>query len=216
MKKTRVSRPPKLKTGTRRPVETWHGGGDLEIVQYARSLQGAAKALVATLERDRGAGTQWDACPVVLLYRQALELNLKMLVGEGSSFLPTPTDPISLSTTHSLRWVTQIVCQIIRAVKWESEFRCAGVSSLADFSSLVNEVESFDPVTRATRSARSPKPVSDFYRHFDIFTFAARLDALLGLLDSTADGLAAEWDLRQAAMAGGEVSGAGGFGQTIQ
>ena len=216
MKKPPVRRPPRPNPGPRPPVQTWHNGGDIEILQYARSLQNAAKLLVAKLDVDRSAGTEWDACPVVLLYRQALELKLKMLVGEGSNFLPSPTDPISLSTTHSLRWLAQIVCQIIRAVKWENEFKCEGVSSLADFTAIVNEVEGFEPVTRTIRSAKHPKSVSEFYRNFDAFTFATKLNALLDLLDSTADALAAEWDLRSEAMAGGKVGGAGGFGLTIQ
>jgi len=62
-----------------------------------------------------------------------LKLHLKFLIGDGSSFLKSPTDHISLAKTHSLRWLAQIVCQIIRAVKWESDFRCEGVASLAGF-----------------------------------------------------------------------------------
>lgn len=132
------------------------------------------------------------------LYRQALELNLKLLVGEGSNFLKTRTDPISLSTTHSLRWLALIVCQIIRAVKWEREFTCEGVSSFAGFSALVSEVESYDHVARAIRSssAKGPDPVPEFYRTFKVFRFAMKLDALLDLLHVTADALAATWDQR--------------------
>ena len=213
---TRLTNP---KAGSRSPRDTWHGGGDIELHQYARSLQNAAKSLVAKLELDRSIRADWDACPIVLLYRQSLELNLKMLVGEGSNFLPSPTDPISVFKTTSLRWLAQIVCQVIRAVKWESEFKCEGVSSLAEFSAVVNEVESFDPVARAVRSARTKDPdsVSDYYRTFDIVEFAKKLDALLGLLDSTADALAAEWDRRaEAAAAFSELDGCGDFKPTIQ
>jgi hypothetical protein len=215
MKKTPASRLSKMKTEGRSPVESWHAGGDIEILQYARSLRTAASTLVGKLKRDRSAKAAWDICPVVLLYRQALEINLKMVVGEGSNFLEKRTDPISLSTTHSLRWLAQIVGQIIKKVGWESEFKCECVSSLAEFSALVNEVETFDPVTRAIRSARSPNSVSEFYRNFDIFQFATRLDAVLDLLASTADALAATWDMREEPMAGGEFDG-GVFTPTIQ
>jgi hypothetical protein len=196
MKKNPTRRLSKTKTGSRRPVETWHNGGEIEILAYARSLRYAAHILTSRLQLERNAKAIWDICPVVLLYRQALEIHLKMLVGEGGNFLPSPTDPVSLSTTHSLRWLAQIVCQIIRAVKWESEFKCDGVSSLTDFSTVVNEIEIFDPVTRAIRSARTPSSVSKFLRTFDLLTFATRLDALLTLLDATADALAAELDQR--------------------
>ena len=190
-------------------LPSWHNGADAEIHLYARSLQQAAKTLVGKLEPDQeldqepdqSARTDWDACPIVLLYREALEL--QALVGEGSNFLKTRTHPISLFRTHSLRWLAQIVCQIIRTVGWEADFTCEGVSSLADFSALVDEVESFDPVTRAIRSSRAKgaNSVSQFYRTFNVAQFAKKLDGLLDLLGATADALAATWDLQT------EVSG---------
>lgn len=82
---------------------TWHNGRDLEIGFYARSLQQAAKKIIATLDFPPSPKTAWDACPVVLLYRAAIELQMKLLVSEGCKFLPSPTDPISLSKTRSLR-----------------------------------------------------------------------------------------------------------------
>jgi len=209
MKKTSASRLLRLKARSRSTGDSWHNGGDIEILQYARSLQNAAKTLTGKLNLDKSDETGWDICPVVLLYRQALEIHLKMVVGEGSNFLPSPTDPVSLSTTHSLRWLAQIACQIIKAVKWESEFKCEGVSSLAGFSAVVSEVEAFDPVGRVIRSAGSPNCASEFLRNFDIFKFATKLDALLQLLDSTADALAAEWDQRTD-FCGGD------FSRTIQ
>ena len=104
--------------------------------------------------------------------------------------------PISLSHTHSLRWLAQLVCQVIKTVGWEREFTCECVSSLADFSALVNEVESLDPVARAIRSssAKDASSVSQYYRTLNIVEFAKKLDGLLNLLDVTADALAATWD----------------------
>ena len=191
------------KPGPHSAVRNWHNGSDVEIHFYARSLQNAAKTLVEKLDLDQNARADWDGYPVVLLYREALELHLKALVGEGSSFLKTRTDPISLSRTHSLRWLAQIVCQIIRVVKWESDFKCDGVANLADFSVLVNEVESFDPVTRAIRSssAGGKGSVSQFYRTFNVVQFAKRMDALFDLLDVTADALAATWDQQAETLA---------------
>jgi len=216
MKKTPARRLSKTKTESRTTADTWHNGGDTEILQYARSLQKAATTLVGKLELDQSSRTAWDVCPVVSLYRQALEIHLKMLVGEGSKFLASPTDPISLSTTHSLRWLAQIVCQIIKKVGWQREFKCLGVSSLAEFSVLVNDVEGFDPVARSIRSAETPNSVSEFYRDFDILTFAANMDALLTLLTVTSDALAATWDLQEDATAGAEFGSRDDVGQTIQ
>jgi hypothetical protein len=197
----------------------WHNGGDIEIGFYARALHKAAKKLIASLDLEPNHKTAWDACPVILLYRQAVELHLKFLIGDGSNFLKSPTDHISLAKTHSLRWLAQIVCQIIRAVKWEAEFKSEGIASLADFSTLVDELESLDPVAVAVRPAnRRPDGwVPSQLQTPNVVRFAKRLDALLDLLAATADGLAADWDLQQEGIsAETHFSGGDDFGPTIQ
>jgi hypothetical protein len=74
----------------------WHNGGDIEIGFYARSLHKAAKSLIASLNLEPNTKGAWDACPVVLLYRESVELHLKALVDEGCNFLPSPTDPLTV------------------------------------------------------------------------------------------------------------------------
>ena len=151
-------------------------------------------------------------CHDAVLYREAIELHLKALVSEGNNFLRTKVDPISLYKTDSLRWLAQIVCQIIRAVEWENEFRCEGVSDLTEFSAVVNDLERLDPVKCAVMSARigvlgTPPPPM---QKVNAVEFACRMDALIDLLDSAADALAATWEM----MAGGAEGGAGS-GHTI-
>lgn len=200
-------------------MEAWHNGGDAEIYSYAQSLEKAAKVLVGKLELDQKGGTDWDACPVILLYRQALELSLKAVVGEGSNFLKSRTDPISLFRSHSIRWLAQIVCQIIKTVGWENDFTCEGVTSLADFSAVVNEVEILDPVMRAVHSstAGGKDRVSEYYRAFNVAQFARRMNGLLNLLDATADALAATWHERAEVMAADEeLSDGADFDPRIQ
>jgi hypothetical protein len=110
--------------------------------------------------------------------------------------LPSPTDPVTLYKTHSLHWLPQIVCQIIKAVKWESEFKCEGVSSLVAFSALVSELEALDPVAVAVHSGdRRPDGwVTQQLQPPNVVRFVKRLDALMDLLDATADALAATSD----------------------
>jgi hypothetical protein len=218
-KKPHVLRSPKPKAAAQSDDRHWHNGGDVEIYLYARSLHKAAKTLIATLNLEPNPKTAWDACPVILLYRQAVELHLKALVCEGGNFLPSPTDPITLYKTHSLRWLAQIVCQIIRAVKWESDFTCEGVASLAEFSALIAELETMDPVAVAVHSAsrRRDGSVPNQLQPPKVVQVAKKLDGLLDLLDVTADALAATWDKRADGMAGDEKFHAGGrFKRTIQ
>ena len=196
-KKPSVLRFPKPSTVAQPDNRHWHNGGDIEIMFYARSLHEAARSLIATLDLKPNPKTAWDGCPVIHLYRQAVELQLKMLVGEGSELLKSPVGHITLSKTHSLRWLAQLVGQIIKNVKWEGEFQCEGVASLADFNSLVTELEELDPVAVAvlSKNRRPDGWVPDQLTPPNVVQFAKRLDALLNLLDATAHGLAATVDM---------------------
>src|ERR1019366_9156751 len=197
-KKPPVLRFPNPKAAARTDDRHWHNGGDIEIGFYARSLHKAAKTLIATLDLQPNTKGAWDACPVILLYRKAIELHLKALVDEGGNFLKERTDSITLYKTHSLRWLAQIACQIVKTVRWESEFKCEGVASLADFSALVNELEALDPVSCAVQSGSRGRDgsVPHQLQPPNVVRFAGKLDALLDLLDVTADALAATWDRR--------------------
>ena len=197
-KKPPVIQFPKSSTVAQPDDRSWHNGGDIEIHQYARSLHRAAKTLVGTLDLEPNPKTAWDACPVVLLYREAIELHLKALIGEGGNFLPSPTDHITLYKTHSLRWLAQIICQIIKKVGWESEFKCEGVASLADFSALVNELEAVGPVSCVVHAEKRGLPgvIPAQLQRSRVVELFPKLDSLIDLLAATADGLAAEWDLR--------------------
>jgi hypothetical protein len=194
---------------------SWHNGGDIEIALYARSLHRAAKTLIQTLDLQPNPKTAWDAGPVILLYRQSVELHLKALVDEGCNFLPSPTDPISLYKTHSLRWLAQIVCQIIKTIQWENEFRSEGIASLSDFTALVNELEALDPVSCAVDadSRRGDGSVPHQLQPPNVIRLAKRLDGLLDLLDATTDAMAATWNQ----LSGEEPFHPGGdFKPTIQ
>jgi hypothetical protein len=117
-----------------------------------------------------------------------------------------------------LRWLAQIVCQIIKAVRWENEFKCEGIATLADFSALVNDLEALDPVSIAVHSGKGVRhdgSVPHQLQPPNVVQFAENLDCLLDLLDSTADALAAEWDLRSEGPTEANGNG-GGFEPTIQ
>jgi hypothetical protein len=178
---------------------TWHNGGDIELHLYARSLRRAVKTLLASLDFRPNPVTGWDAAPVVLLYRQAMELHLKELVVEGGGLLLSPVDPMTLYKTHSLRWLAQIVSQIIKAAGWETKFTCEGVAVLAAFQALVAELEAADPVASAVMSIdrRRDGSVPPFLQPPNVVELAKRLDAALDLLEATTDALAATAALEQ-------------------
>jgi len=185
---------------------------DQDLWLHARSFHTAAKKLAEALESDSGPFIEFAACPVVFMYRHALELHLKAIVlGEGGNFLVTKPDRLSIQKTHSVSWLAQFVVQIVTVLQWEKEFKCEGIENLDGFKAAVQEVNSVDPgsysvhlpvTTEAQDSAQGQAKST-------IRNFAHRMDALLELLNATADALAAEWDMRsevyEAEWQGGDI-----------
>ena len=182
------------------PYDKWHNGAGIEIGLYARSLHRAAKVLLEKLDRCENTRTAWDVCPIVTLYREAVQLQMKFLIDEGGRFLNSPTDALILAKTRSIRWLAQIVCQVIRAVKWESEFRCDGVSNLAAFSTVIAELETMEPVGAATLAGRAKRTIGDVppqLKRENVLDLVLKLDSLLELLAATTHRLAATAQLME-------------------
>src|SRR6202035_4508052 len=92
----------------------------------------------------------------------------------------------------SVCWLAQFVCQIVTALGWQDEFRCKGIENLVEFKAFVEGMSSVDPGSYVfslpeDRDAEGPFSVPDF---------AQKMDALLDLLDLTAEALAVELDVR--------------------
>jgi hypothetical protein len=174
----------------------WPNIPSRDIFLHAQSFHKAAKALAA-FQLDASPLADFDVSPVVFMYRHAVELHLKAIVlGDGGNFLATKPDALSVHKTHSVSWLAQFVCQIITAVKCEKEFRCEGIENLADFKAVVEKLNVVDPgsyIFRLPVSAEGQDSVPDQVK-LTIREFGRKMDALLELLDSTADALAATWD----------------------
>ena len=115
---------------------------------------------------------------------------------------------LSIRKTHSIPWLAQFVSQIITATGWEQEFKCEGVENLADFKAVIDDFNSVDPGSYVCHWPVDPEALSS------VRAFVRKADTLLELLASTADALAAEWDLRDEATEEDDRSG-GGFEPTI-
>jgi hypothetical protein len=212
------TRLPVSNPGPHKAVLNWRNVPVEDLFLYARSFHTAAKKLAGSPQLDATPFTDFDACPVVFMYRHAVELQLKALVlGEGGNFLATKPDPISIYKTHSVSWLAQFVCQIVTALTWEKEFRCEGIENLADFKAVVEDINSVDPGPHAFRYPVNTEGQGSVPGQvkLSVREFARRMDALVELLASTADALAAEWDLRSGGAT--ETNGSvGGFEPVIQ
>jgi len=163
-----------------------------DLFFHARSFHLAAKKLAGALEFGSSRFAEFDVSPVIFLYRHALELHLKTLIlGGGGNFLAEKPDLISISQSHSVSWLAQFVRQILTALGWENEFKCDGIENFDDFKSLVGQLNSADPGLYVFRSPVDPRS------EVAVREFVKRMDRLLDLLESTADALAAEWNLRR-------------------
>ena len=198
-KKTSRSRLLISNPGPHNTVLNWNNAPEEEFCVYARAFHTAAKTLVANLDLDRTARSDWDACPVVFLYRHALELYLKALVlGDGSNILASKPDSASIYRSHSLRNLAPIVCEIVREFGWESTFGCEGVADLAAFNAIINELDALDPRSYAFRypvDTHGRGSVKD-HLSFSVVAFSEQMNAILDLLDDTAFALDAEWGVR--------------------
>src|SRR5215470_16366462 len=170
---------------------TWRNVPEQDFHLYARSYHEAAKRLASTL--DSATATTFDVCPVLSAYRKAVELSLKVIVlGEGRNFLPTKPDLIAVHKTRSVSWLAQFVRQIITALKWEDIFNCEEIGSLAAFKAVIEEVNDIDPEFYTFRCPADPGSSAGADRATAARVFIRRLDAMIDLLDNTADALAAE------------------------
>jgi hypothetical protein len=72
-----------------------------------------------------------------------------------------------------------------------------GISSLAEFSAVIADLETMEPVSCVVHASKRgiPGEVPDALRKSNILKLLPRLDALLDLLVATADSLAASKDL---------------------
>ena len=173
----------------------WSNLDEDDYFLFARAYHSAAKKLARSLDSEPGPIPDFDLCPVLSAYRSAVELHLKVIIlGDGGNFLATRPDELSVHKTRSLSWLAQFVVQIITALKWEEEFTTEGINDLGDFKAVVaeaNEINATFQVFRCPADPERPEAMK-----CAVLDFVRRLDALLELLERTADGLAAEWDLR--------------------
>jgi hypothetical protein len=222
MMRKRRSRPSPFPSNPSRQagILDWRNVPQQEFYVYARAFHAAAQKMAATLELDSAPLNRFAACPVVFMYRHATELHLKGIVlGEGTNFLATKPDPLSVYKTRSLSWLGQFVCQIVTALKWEADFKCEGIENLADLKAIIEDINSLDPVPHTCRygSNDDGQDSSTTGQIFDVQQFARKMDALLALLDSTADALAATWDMRRdVSVFEGVLDGDSGGGPMIQ
>ncbi|HXM60225.1 MAG TPA: hypothetical protein VN950_05170 [Terriglobales bacterium] len=171
----------------RNTVLNWHNAPENEFRLYGEAFWDAARRLVERDEMDSGPSADFAACPVVFLYRQALELYLKdILIGKGGDLLdPRPDVRTILERNHSLTKHMPDVRHIFERFGWEKEFGKDCVSTFDDFEEIVSQLEDIDPGSFSFRYPLDKKLGGTLDSHFtfSVRKFALVMDEVLNTLD---------------------------------
>jgi hypothetical protein len=191
-------------TGRYATVLNWHNAPVRELARYAQAFREAANTLVQQWSLDESPRTDWNACPVVFLYRHAAELYLKGLVlGDGANFLESPPDHASVLRTHSLNRLFTFVRDMFRAVGWNGNLGNGPIKTVRDLENMIRELDAVDPGSYTFRYPVNKEGGASVEDHFNFSAveFAQRMDAVLDILETADSGLTAIWDQRAEAVA---------------
>jgi len=170
-----------------------------ELAPYAGAFHEAAQVLVHKMEISHGY-SDLDACPIVFLYRHALELYCKAIVLAGNDLMRILGKKCPIASNaiwhHKIGTLLPAMGEIFRAVNWEWEKGLGGFDSFQQLKTFISEIESIDPNSDAFRypikrtgEATMPK---NFL--FNVIDYAEKMDKLLDLLDGAAMGIGAMFD----------------------
>jgi hypothetical protein len=165
----------------RNTVLNWHRAPEKEFDVYAEVYWHAAQTLAQTVELDRIFG--YHACPVVFLYRHALELYLKAIVlGEGANVLrdkPAPT--FVLNSNHLLKPLLPYLRKILERATSSSDFNAGEVQTFDDFESIVEDLCKVDKDSYTFRYPVDKKQRETVTGHFTFNArdFARKMDDVL-------------------------------------
>jgi hypothetical protein len=151
-----------------------------ELHLRAQAFQRTAQILVTVLLSD-SVLQEWDAWPVISLYRQALELHLKGIVlGPGANCLFSRPNSELVCRTHSLRYLQSTAKRILRGVERNRNDRRAVEHAVARLRAVVGWIDAVDDSYNEVRFARG-----------EIQEFAKTMDYVIAFLDATGHTLTA-------------------------
>jgi hypothetical protein len=158
-----------------------------ELAAYGRSYHEAAQHLVKHIDSTHYRDP--DACPVVFLYRHAVELYLKSIIHWGNSLLRLNRKPIvahkNIFTEHRLRVLLKSVKPILRFRNSLDNWGDTHFNSFRDVEKIIGELEEFDPGSYSFRypvDTTGKKATLPHHFSFNVVEFGEKFDHLASVL----------------------------------
>ncbi len=118
---------------------------------YADAYIQAGRKLVE-LYGSTGAIRDFEALPIIFLYRHGLELYLKAIILRATEVeLVSISKPNEILKNHGLKRLVPGVVEIIEALDLNFDFGVDGLRTEADFRQLIDEIDEVDPGSFAFR-----------------------------------------------------------------
>ena len=196
-------------------ILNWHNTPEKEFTYMAEAFYDAAKEGIQKLKANRHFGIEgipledFQAYPVIFLYRHALELSMKALLRVGADMLTlkglTPANQQTLRETHSLNWLREEVERVFAAYGWTWNCGNDHFRTVNDLRSVIAEFDGVDPGSYAFRYPITTKglpSLEDSFK-FSVFRFAEVLDSVMPTLIGAISG--AYYEYQNAAQEAGEA-----------
>jgi len=165
-----------------------------EFGVYARAFHTAGQALFERMFA-KSSYNSLEGCPIIFLYRHALELYLKAIVLHGEAILrmngKTLLTNRSLLQKHSLLPFLPLLKQTFEAVSWTWELDIEGLHTFEEVEELLRDFERVDLGSYTFRYPIDKQGNPSVPHHFVVHmpTFCKRMDALLEALEAALMGL---------------------------
>ncbi|MCI0569025.1 MAG: HEPN domain-containing protein [Acidobacteria bacterium] len=175
-------------------VMNWVGTPQEKLEFYAEAYHQAGRRLADEFG-TMGNVPEFEASPIVYLYRHSLELYLKAILVPGDQLLRLSgkpgLDPKLLFGTHDLTVLLPGLKAVGEEMKWGWDMGIDGLRSYQDFVELIEELDRIDKSSFSFRYPMDKRGDSTLPEQFtfSLRNFCSRMDALLRVLDGDVTGV---------------------------
>lgn len=176
-------------TRDRNIVLNFRHAPETEFGVYATAFHEAGRTLLREVLSREGSFFDFEALPIVYLYRHALELAFKSIILAGDRFLEAPVsaqERAHILTTHRLVPLFRAACRVFEARGWGKQLDLPSIATIDDLRAVLEEFDKVDEASAGFRYPTDKKLQGSLPHHFmfDLRAFGEVLDPLLDLLES--------------------------------